>query len=71
MKDIASSSKFVDSLQAPVQPEQHSLSAYAAQSVEDRLAILDEFMVSRLNDPAFVTLCEDVENCWRRIALGL
>lgn len=47
------------------------LSQYAAQSEEDRQAILDEFMLSKLNDPTFVTLCKDIENCWRRIALGL
>lgn len=51
--------------------EHSSLSAYAAQGHDNRLAVLDEFMVQHLNDPAFTTLCADVENCWRRIALGL
>jgi hypothetical protein len=51
--------------------EAASLTAYAAQSREDRVAALDEFMVSKLEDPSFATLCHDVENCWRRIALGL
>jgi hypothetical protein len=72
MHDIVASSKFVDSLQASAASiEQQSLSSYAAQNVIDRRAILDEFMVAHLKDPAFATLCEDVENCWRRIALGL
>ena len=48
-----------------------SLEEYAAQSSEDREAALDEFMVANLENPAFTTLCEDVEKCWRRIALGL
>nr|POE64928.1 hypothetical protein CFP56_65886 [Quercus suber] len=48
-----------------------SLETYAAQSAEDRHAALDEFMAQHLENPAFTTLCEDVESCWRRIALGL
>ena len=48
-----------------------SLAEWAAQSPEDRAAALDEFMIAHLDDPSFTTLCEDVENCWRRIALGL
>ena len=48
-----------------------SLEQYAGQSCEDRLAALDDFMVENLENPAFTTLCEDVENCWRRFALGL
>lgn len=51
--------------------EGHCLSMYAAQSHEDRAAALDEFMASKLEDPSFTVLCRDVENCWRRIALGL
>ncbi|KAM0723437.1 hypothetical protein Q7P37_000423 [Cladosporium fusiforme] len=47
------------------------LADYAAQSQEDRQAILDEFMVSKLEDPNFAVLCEDLDSCWRRIALGL
>lgn len=47
------------------------LAEYASQSQEDRQAILDEFMVSKLEDPNFALLCEDLDNCWRRIALGL
>ncbi|KXS96051.1 hypothetical protein AC578_2286 [Pseudocercospora eumusae] len=47
-----------------------SLEQYEAQSLEDRKAVLDKFMMDMLENPAFTTLCEDVENCWRRIALG-
>lgn len=51
--------------------EQESLNAYAAQSREDRATAMDDFIVANIENPAFATLCEDVENCWRRIALGL
>lgn len=51
--------------------EAASLSAYVSQSYEDRAAALDDFMASKLEDPSFTILCRDVENCWRRIALGL
>lgn len=47
------------------------LRQYAEQSPADRQAALDEFMIQNLESPAFTTLCKDVENCWRRIALGL
>lgn len=48
-----------------------SLDEFAAQRPEDRQAALDDFMIENLENPSFTTLCEDVENCWRRIALGL
>ena len=48
-----------------------SLEEYATQSLQDRQAALEEFMIENLENPAFIKLCEDVENCWRRIALGL
>ena len=50
--------------------EQNSLHEYAKQTIEDRRAILDDFVVEHLENPDFVTLCEDVENCWRRIGFG-
>jgi hypothetical protein len=60
---------------APIVPtpdaEVSSLNLYAAQSHADRAAALDDFMASKLEDPSFTILCRDVENCWRRIALGL
>jgi hypothetical protein len=48
-----------------------SLAAYASQSREDRQTVLDEFMISKLEDPNFAVLCEDLDTCWRKIALGL
>jgi hypothetical protein len=48
-----------------------ALADYASQSREDRQTVLDEFMVSKLEDPNFAVLCEDLDSCWRRIALGL
>ncbi|KXT09915.1 hypothetical protein AC579_8000 [Pseudocercospora musae] len=53
-----------------VPTDETSLEQYEAQSLEDRKAALDKFMMDMLENPAFTTLCEDVENCWRRIALG-
>jgi len=52
-------------------PEAASLAGYASQSQEDRQAVLDEFMISKLEDPNFTMLCEDVDTCWRKFALGL
>lgn len=48
-----------------------SLEEYAAQNKSDREETLAQFMIENLENPAFTTLCEDVENCWQRIALGL
>ena len=47
------------------------LASYASQSREDRQTVLDEFMVSKLEDPNFAVLCEDLDACWRKLALGL
>ncbi|KAI9745762.1 MAG: hypothetical protein M1835_002565, partial [Candelina submexicana] len=46
------------------------LSAYAAQSDEDRLAQVDNMICDYIMDDDFLKLCEDVESSWRRIALG-
>lgn len=51
--------------------EAASLADYASQSREDRQTVLDEFMISKLEDPNFAVLCEDLDTCWRKIALGL
>ncbi|KAK0313765.1 hypothetical protein LTR01_002022 [Friedmanniomyces endolithicus] len=49
-----------------------SIGEYAVQSRQDREEALEQFMMEHLEDPAFATLCEDVENCWRlRVVLGL
>lgn len=50
---------------------QARLREYAAQSAEDRQAALDEFMVQNLQNDDFTKLCQDIENSWRRIILGL
>ncbi len=47
------------------------MEVYASRSREDRQAALDDFMVANIENSAFTTLCEDIENSWRRIALGL
>ena len=52
-------------------PEQALLQTYAGQTLIDRQAALDDFMVANLETTAFTTLCEDIENCWRRVILGL
>jgi hypothetical protein len=48
-----------------------SLEEYAAQDGKTRQTALEQFMMDNLQNPSFTTLCEDVESCWRRIALGL
>jgi hypothetical protein len=55
----------------PGAEEAASLAGYASQSREDRQTVLDEFMISKLEDPNFAVLCEDLDTCWRKIALGL
>ncbi|KAK6442782.1 hypothetical protein LTR95_000985 [Oleoguttula sp. CCFEE 5521] len=62
------SARLMATVQAPID---RTLQEYAAQSSEDRKAAMDEFIVSRLEDANFATLCENVDQCWRRIALGL
>lgn len=46
------------------------LKQYAAQNDHDRVAALDAFVVDNLENEDFIKLCEDVEGCWRRVALG-
>lgn len=48
-----------------------TLDQYTSQTPEARQMALDQFMIDNLQNPSFTTLCEDVERCWRRIALGL
>lgn len=48
-----------------------SLDEYATLSRDDRMAALEDFMIENLENPAFKALCEDLEQCWQRIALGL
>ena len=46
------------------------LTAYAAQSKEERLAVIDEMICECLEDENFGKLVEDVDESWRRIGLG-
>jgi hypothetical protein len=55
----------------PSPRKDNNLDLYAAQSQEDRYAVLDQFMIENLENPRFTELCADIENCWRRMALGL
>ncbi|KAF2655239.1 hypothetical protein K491DRAFT_758416 [Lophiostoma macrostomum CBS 122681] len=48
-----------------------NLAAYAAHNSEDRMTILNDFMMNQLDDSNFCTLVEDVSVCWIRIGLGL
>jgi len=46
------------------------LTAYAAQSEADRLAVVDDMICEYLEDENFIKLVEDVERSWKRIGLG-
>lgn len=48
-----------------------NLSMYSAQSTEERKTIINDWMMQHLEDDDFLTLCQDVSGCWRRIGLGL
>lgn len=47
-----------------------NLAAYAAQSKEERMMIIDDMICECLGDENFVKLAEDVGESWRRIGLG-
>jgi hypothetical protein len=48
-----------------------TLGTYATQSVDDRATLIGDWMMQHIEDDSFLTLCEDVAGCWRRIGLGL
>ncbi|KAI9714160.1 MAG: hypothetical protein M1812_006488 [Candelaria pacifica] len=54
----------------PPPMQAQDLSTYAAQSDEDRAAQIDNMICDLIMDDNFLKLREDVENSWRRIALG-
>lgn len=54
----------------PCQSPLSDLAPYAAQSEEDRLAVIDDMICEYLEDENFVKLVEDVEKSWKRIGLG-
>lgn len=47
-----------------------NLAEYRKRPSADRLAALETWICYQLEDNNFVTLCEDMEGCWRRIAYG-
>ena len=48
-----------------------SLAAYTMQSDEGRRAALNEFVFRHLESDDFLTLVEDMETAWARVALGM
>ncbi|KAF2139376.1 uncharacterized protein K452DRAFT_360606 [Aplosporella prunicola CBS 121167] len=51
--------------------EHGDIRTYATLPDDNRINILDEFFAECIADDDFLTLCEDVNSCWRRIGLGL
>ncbi|EON68649.1 hypothetical protein W97_07907 [Coniosporium apollinis CBS 100218] len=47
--------------------EQENSEAYAAMPANERMAVLDDWVVELIGDEGFLALCRDVEGCWRRI----
>lgn len=47
------------------------LKAYIAQPKEERRAALNEFIFRHLESDDFLTLVEDMETCWVKVALGI
>lgn len=54
----------------PLEATSENLAAYAAQSKEERMMIIDDMICECLGDENFVKLVEDVGESWRRIGLG-
>lgn len=59
----------LDTYQRDKQGEVQQLRNYAAQSDEDRLAVLNNFFADCVGNDDFIKLLEDVEGCWRRVAV--
>lgn len=55
----------------PLEATSETLTAYAAQSNEERMMIIDDMICDCLGDENFVKLVEDVGESWKRIGLGL
>ena len=47
------------------------LGSYAMQSDDRRREALNDFILRHLDSDDFITLVEDMETCWARVALGL
>ncbi|KKA25794.1 hypothetical protein T310_0180 [Rasamsonia emersonii CBS 393.64] len=54
--------------QAPINSA--DLSSYLEIPESERSALVDSWICEQLEDDGFVTLCQDVERVWRRIAFG-
>lgn len=48
-----------------------TLRAYSAAPTRDRQAVIDTMIADYIGDDNFLTLCQDVENAWRRIGLEI
>lgn len=48
-----------------------NLASYATRSEEERMTILNDFMMQHIDDDRFLNLVEDVSACWARIGMGL
>ena len=51
--------------------ETDGLAAYAMQSDEERRAVLNEFVFRQLESDDFLTLVQDMETAWARVAMGM
>jgi hypothetical protein len=47
------------------------LGQYAARSDQERMALLNDFILQHVSDDSFLSLVEDVSVCWTRILHGL
>lgn len=54
-----------------IEGNMNNLAAYAVQTRDERMAIIDDMICECLEDKNFVKLLEDVDQSWRRIGLGM
>lgn len=67
------SSPFVQHVQMAALPDPagaEQLKRYAEQNDETRMDALNRFIIDHIDDDNFMKLCQDVEACWRRTAMG-
>lgn len=51
--------------------DDENLASFATQPVDGRRTVINDWMIQHIEDDGFLTLCQDVWGCWRRIGLGL
>jgi hypothetical protein len=59
---------------APAPPPSQAvrdLEAYSARPEHERIAALNARILELLGQEQFITLCEDMEQAWARVGLGL